>query len=47
MFQKAISDLNAALGGQHLEVKIVMFLMIVGCIIGIAGVVTELTIYEA
>ncbi|CAB9499522.1 Putative sodium-coupled neutral amino acid transporter 11 [Seminavis robusta] len=47
MFQKTISGLGSmALDGQHVEVKVVMLLMTVGCIIGIAGVATELALYE-
>ena len=43
MFEKGIRDLgNVALPMQHLEVKLVIFLTFVGCLIGIAGVVTEL-----
>jgi hypothetical protein len=43
MFEKGVRDLgHAALRVQHLEVKLVIFLTLVGCLIGIAGVATEL-----
>ena len=45
MFQKAIQDLGeTSLASQRLEVKIVMFLMVVGCVVGVGGVVTEVAL---
>jgi len=45
MYKKAIEDLGyTASKGQHLEVKLVLLLTILGCVIGVVGVGTELVL---
>lgn len=45
MFQKAIQDLgHTAVRGQRLEVKIVLLLTALGCVVGIVGVATEVAL---
>ena len=45
MFRKAIQDLGeSSLGTQRAEVTLVMFLMVVGCVIGVTGVATEVAL---
>jgi hypothetical protein len=42
MFRKAVEDLGkSAEQGQHWEVRLVMLLMTLGCVVGVVGVLVE------